>query len=390
MGNGAVQSRQSRILYLDSLRAFVMSLGVVLHAGMFDRFWFSGGVSYASGLFRMKLFVFIAGFFAIMLHDKRGFAELRRERLIRFGVPCLLFILLINPVANLYAYRFLVGPLSLPDYLSPGFGWPVGTPERINWHQHLWFLIVVLVYSLAMPLFLRVADSRAIARALNWLDSERVGWQARILVLAIAMTLLFIGGRTLHFLLFQRLLIGGPLNFVVQAILWYWPYFLLGILAFRDRRLFDLLHRAPLWQGALSVGVLALSGVLYHPFRVHFGKAAAETVQHLGESFAGFYLCVLLLMLFSRYANVENRTIRFLSDASYTVYLFHFSLIAVLGYYITRLGLGPLFTYLTTIAVVYGACLLLHRYLVDTGPLPRLVFNGRLPRRPLAPTGGGE
>lgn len=374
--------KTERILYLDSLRAFIMSIGVVLHAGMFDRFWFANGISYTSGLFRMKLFVFIAGFFAVMLHDRRGMAELRKERVVRFGLPCLLFILFVNPIANFYMYRYLVGPISWSDYFSLHFTWPRNTPERINWHQHLWFLIVVLVYCLMLPLFLKVAESRPVTAAAQWVGSGQGRWQGKLLALAITMTLLLLAGRTLHHLLFFRYLADGPLNFVVQATLWYSAYFLLGIVAFRHRGLFGVLHRTPIWQLLLALVVLALTVIIYAPIRASFGKAPAELVQHLGEGFAGFYLCVILLMLFSRYLNFDSRTVRFLSDASYTIYLFHFSLIAILGWYIYLLDFGPLLTYLLTIVVVFAACVAIHNFIVDRGPLPRLVFNGKLPRRP--------
>lgn len=378
-------STTGRIVYLDSLRAFIMSMGVVLHAGMFDRFWFSDGVSFASGLFRMKLFVFIAGFFAVMLHDRRGMSALRKERIVRFGLPCLLFILLMNPIANFYMYRYLVGPVGWSEFFSSDFAWPNKTPDRINWHLHLWFLIVVLVYCLALPLFIRVADSRPVRAGAEWLGAGPGRAGGKLLLLALVMTGLLLAGRTLHHLTFYRFLADGPFNFLFQATLWYSGYFLLGVVAFRARGVFDLLHRAPWWQLGLAAAVLAATELVYPGVRASFGKAAAELVQHLGEGFAGFYLCVLMLMLFSRYLNFDSKLIRFLSDASYTVYLFHFSLIAIFGYYIFLMGLGPLATYLLTIVMVGAACLAIHRYVVDRGPLPQLIFNGKLPRRASAP-----
>ena len=382
-----MMDKNERIYYLDSLRAFIMSMGVILHAGMFDRFWFSDGVSYASGLFRMKLFVFIAGFFAVMLYDRRGFKALSKERMLRFGLPCALFILLVNPVANFYMFQYFVNPISLSDYFSTDFRWPAGTTDRINWHLHLWFLIVALVYCMALPIFLSLATSRPVLSAVNWLDPARGRPSLRLFMLAIAMTLLFAGTRTLHFLLFYPYLKDGPLNFLVQAILWYTPYFMLGILAFRHRPMFYLLHR-PVWWHVLAGGiVLGCTVVAYPLVRQMTGRAPAELVQHLGEGFAGFWLCCLLLSLFSRRFNGDSRIVRFISDASYTVYLFHFSLIAIGGYYISRLNVGPLATYVATIVLVYVGCLLIHLYVVESGPLPRLVFNGKRPLRKPVDTG---
>ncbi len=187
--------------------------------------------------------------------------------------------------------------------------------------------------------------------------------------------------RTLHFLTFYRVLHDGSLNFLVQAICGYAPYFLLGIMAFRHRSLFALLHHVSWWQMALAAVVLIAATLAYDPLLRAAGKAPAELMRHVGEGFAGFWIVSGMLTLFSRFCNIDSRIIRFLSEASYTVYLFHFVLIAVIGYYISRIGLGPLGTYLSTIVMVYGICLLLHRYVVESGPLPRLIFNGKMMKR---------
>src|SRR4051795_3374595 len=87
---------------LDALRAAMMLMGIVLHAGLSytqlptkpiwpfkDRHTsiLCDAVMMASGLFRMPVFFLIAGYFAAMIWRKRGIAGLIRNRARRILVP---------------------------------------------------------------------------------------------------------------------------------------------------------------------------------------------------------------------------------------------------------------------------------------------------------------
>ena len=95
-----------RFYYLDNLRAFAMLAGLLFHAAlayspMAQGFWLSADpqqhplfdvFAWASHLFRMPLFFFIAGFFAALLWQKAGGLGFMQNRLLRVALPLLLFL----------------------------------------------------------------------------------------------------------------------------------------------------------------------------------------------------------------------------------------------------------------------------------------------------------
>ena len=101
-----------RLHYMDSLRAFAMSLGLVLHASVMFALWTndpnrthdepSNILLYTFDLilvFRMQLFFLVAGFFSLMVCQNRGAASYAKNRFMRIVVPFVLCVLLLQPLA---------------------------------------------------------------------------------------------------------------------------------------------------------------------------------------------------------------------------------------------------------------------------------------------------
>ena len=95
-------STDDRLHALDAVRAFALLLGVVFHAGfsfipgMIPGIWAIADTSpsatigvllFASHIFRMSLFFFVAGFFARMLFHRRGARGFWADRAKRILVP---------------------------------------------------------------------------------------------------------------------------------------------------------------------------------------------------------------------------------------------------------------------------------------------------------------
>ena len=93
-----------RIHYLDSLRAFAMYLGIILHVNL-PFFPWHGDYEIKEGYgillliihgFRMPLFMIISGFFAEMMIRRHGVIKFIDNRLRRIGLPYLVFVPLIT------------------------------------------------------------------------------------------------------------------------------------------------------------------------------------------------------------------------------------------------------------------------------------------------------
>ena len=105
-----------RIHYLDSLRAFAMYLGIILHVNLPFLPW-HGNYEIKEGYgillliihgFRMPLFMIISGFFAEMMIRRHGVIKFIDNRLRRIGLPYLVFVPLIT---GLFISTYIVGSI---------------------------------------------------------------------------------------------------------------------------------------------------------------------------------------------------------------------------------------------------------------------------------------
>ena len=96
---------------LDALRAWAMSMGLVLHAAWIMMPWDAGApridasASWATDFiclsihtFRMQLFFVLAGLFACLLLSRRGMGRFIKNRLVRIAVPMVVFWLILCPI----------------------------------------------------------------------------------------------------------------------------------------------------------------------------------------------------------------------------------------------------------------------------------------------------
>jgi glucan biosynthesis protein C len=383
----------NRLHYLDTIRGLLMSLGVVVHAGLLYRHWVPHEVAFLSGLFRMKLFVIIAGYFAALLVARRGVGRVQKERLIRFGVPFAAGIILLNPIANYFYYLTSVGDISVigffstpPAWTKSGFAWAGKLPTFMSWHSQYWFLLVVLAYCCMLPLFKLVADSKIVRQRISWLvDDQRPVWLCGV-VLSICSALGLGAMRGAHLFTTQQFLGSSPLNFLAQSTWLYMPYFLLGMLAFNNAKLFDRLHEVRWLQVCVSVLILAITRVIYADLKASYGMGAAEAVEHFASGLAGFWLSVIVLSFFRKVGDRPSPLTKYLSDASYTVFVFHIVVLSILQYMFLSAGISGFAMYLALMITAFMICLLIHLSLISRSPIAKLLFNGaNLPRSMISP-----
>lgn len=97
---------------LDTLRAFAMLLGVVLHSAMsftgmpwvvIDSRCHLLFIPMTSGIhsFRMQLFMMISGFFVMRSYRRRGLRDLIQQRAMRIGLPLVLSVVTIVPLLEM-------------------------------------------------------------------------------------------------------------------------------------------------------------------------------------------------------------------------------------------------------------------------------------------------
>ena len=147
-----------RLSYLDNLRIVLTILVIAHHVGQAygptGGYWPVQEAARAAILgpfftvnrsFFMSLFFMISGYFMVSSYDRHGFDAFIRSRLIRFGIPVLVF----------------AGLMLLPRVLSGHC-----PPRWDQWFDagHLWFLEHVLIFSVVYALWRRLPKGKGEGR----------------------------------------------------------------------------------------------------------------------------------------------------------------------------------------------------------------------------------
>ena len=298
---------------LDALRAAAMLLGLVLHAAVFlvpvepwpvhDEWAYSTepetnpyalAISAIHG-FRMPLFFLLSGFFSAMLWQRRGLERLVQLRLLRIGLPLLGGMLTIVPIV---AWQFAGSDFKLLD-------WPLAWLDGL---AHLWFLWYLLLMSAAFVVAIRIG----------------LRFRHRLWWLLIPLALVP------QVLMQERLGFGADtivdLLPPVRVFGYYFCFFLFGVFFFQRR-----VATRKWWAVAVPVAVVPvhfLGLMLMHDERFQivdqawaWGTAATLQIVY------AWMMCFGSMGLFRLIASRKRYWVRYLSDASYWLYLSHLPLV---------------------------------------------------------------
>ncbi len=179
--------KTERLHSLDSLRAIMMLLGIVIHSAipyMVTEFGFikdpnathiSIDVIFALiHSFRMPVFMVVAGFFGAMLFYERGPLKMLKNRASRVLFPFIVFLLLLYPTlmfSRIYAYATFAGSNHAMAEAAAYFsGFLTFLPDT-TWH--LWFLYYLVFFTISVILLVLVFKklpivSIKISQTFNW------------------------------------------------------------------------------------------------------------------------------------------------------------------------------------------------------------------------------
>jgi fucose 4-O-acetylase-like acetyltransferase len=385
----------------DALRASALLLGIVLHASMsflvgFRELRFPiADVSqsltlevffFVVHMFRMMLFFLVAGFFARLLMQRLGTGGFVKNRLRRVGLPLLIFYPLLLPLVVL--------PIiwaAKQQGMPPGQGGPAGLPQGIPWF-HLWFLYL-LVVMYALLLVLRALGTRldAHGRVRGLADAAlraALSWRVAPLVLGLPIAVVL-------YLTPSWIQMGGipaPIaGFIPNApgLLAYGSAFLVGWWIHRQPSLFALLSRD--WKLYLSIAVVAtVIAMTLTDVRSHFTPLVMSMEKRALYAFV-YLLGVWCWVLGLTGAALTGCTApsarwRYLSDASYWMYLVHVPIVWALQAWMMRWPLHWTVKFALILGVAGALLLASYHYLVRSTFLGKLLNGRKYPRSlPLTP-----
>ena len=336
---------------LDALRGSMMLLGVVLHSA---EFYITSPPPAMAGLpldpngsyvfdlvfhfihsFRMPLFFVLAGFFAALLVEKRGLAATYKDRAQRIVAPMLVGSVTIVPVCLILMLDLMVfvrfGTMAIiPDRaLVQQIGRELvaqGLPAAEPTILHLWFLLYLCYFYLAMPVIRWAVERTApgSAKVAAFLVSPLA--LVALSVFTAATLWPYRGGQVHEGFFFLK-----P---HLPSIAYYGSFFAFGYLFHAHRKVLEAFKRwAPgcSWAAAVLFPLsLWLSHQENHAVGNITGYHLAAVVAHAFCTWTLIYAFTgWMLRLFDR----ESPWILYISQSAYWVYLVHM-VFALLGAYL--------------------------------------------------------
>ncbi|MBO3696986.1 acyltransferase family protein [Roseivirga sp. E12] len=370
--------KSQRLHSLDALRAVMMLLGIVLHAtepyslGK-DPFWAKDpngthiSMNYIFGIihiFRMPIFFMVAGFFGSMLFYDRGPRLMIKNRVKRILFPFVVFLLLLHPILitvwTFTSETMRVGITSIMTTMT----W---LPEVT---YHLWFLyyllmITALSFGLATLLKRAPGFTKRVVRVFEWLMRRKVIF---IMLFSIILFLMLVW--------MWDTWISTPLSFApdVPVLLAYSMFYFIGWVLFKSKHFLDNMMRNDWLFTLLGVTVFTLRFV-FRPYidDVLYGALNAITVWFFVFGISG---------LFIRYASRYSARMRYVSDASYWVYLIHLPLTGLIPAFIFDWPIPVFAKFLIVVIVTTVICFTTYHFLVRSTFIGKFLNGRKYPRKP--------
>ncbi|MEV7008549.1 acyltransferase [Streptosporangium sp. NPDC051022] len=334
----------TRLLAIDNLRIVLTVLVVIHHValtyGDIPLWFYVEPAKDPSGrlldllvmvdqAFFMGFFFLISGFFTPGSHDRKGGRGFVRDRLVRLGVPLLVFLLLLRPLVTLGVYADYAGMPYWKFYIG---SWDPGP---------MWFVEVLIVFVLAYALWRRLKgplETRVSVPRARWIVLFTLGLSAATFLWRFPVPV----GTYVPVL-------GLPSPFFLPQ---YVAMFAAGLVAFR-RGWFETLPRRAALLGFLAA---ALVSATLLPLSFVTDGPVAQALTATWESTFAVGLIVALVVWFRERFDHQGPRGRFLSEQAYTVYVIHPLVLVAVGYALRGLNAAAIVKFAVATVIALPLC----------------------------------
>ncbi len=372
--------RPARLFFIDHLRAALVILVVIHHIAMVyggiqpfyyleldpappfvDPLAFTAALVFVlfNQAWFMGAFFLLTGYFTPGSYDRKGPATFLKERLLRLGIPLILFVFVLNPIASIGFYQMPPGLTGITTPLT----W--ATYPHLIGLGPLWFVAMLLIFNFGYV-------------AWRWLTRKRV---SSVLGRPSRPSYFLIGGFVLALALTSFLIrliipLGESVSLFVDALSFptlaylpqYLSFFILGMVAYHH----DWFRKLPGAMGIVGFVMALGAGVLLFPLAFSgqlFSLAVTEQIVNaygnghwqsavyaLWDSIFAVGICLGLIPLFRRFFNAQSGFGTFLSRHSYAVYVFHVPILVLLALALRGVDLGNIPKFVLAVVIIVPIC----------------------------------
>jgi glucans biosynthesis protein C len=332
----------------------------------------------------MELFFLVSGFAAFYALRHRSGGQYLVERVKRLLIPLYTVGMLIIVVPQAYFERFSHGYITgtfwewLPGFYRglPGevFG-PHNFLDPIQvvlytFSGHLWFIQMLFIISLVtLPLILFFKSERG-----QRLTDRLAGWSTRpggIFLFVIPLALVRVG----------LMWLPVTTDRTWADFLWYAFYFLIGFILASDDRYTEAIKKhgwicLALWVVLfMGVGGFITFGLNYDTSAKGPGFSGMFVIWQITYSIISWSSVVFLLSLGAKYLNFSNKLLAYSSEAVLPFYLFHQTIILIVGWFVLPLDTSSVVKFLIIALVSFPIILILYEVFVRRIGFMRFLFG---------------
>ncbi|EOC1316863.1 glucans biosynthesis protein MdoC [Cronobacter turicensis] len=366
-----------REFFLDSIRAWLMLLGIPFHISLIysTHQWHVNSLTPSVGLtlfndfihaFRMQVFFVISGYFSYMLFLRYPRKRWWKVRVERVGIPMLTAIPLLT-LPQFLMLQYVKGRTETWQTLS-GY-------EKFNtlvWEltSHLWFLLVLVVFTTLGLLIFQWVKNAPEGKSAALAERLTLG---KLSALFLLFGVAFAALRRLIFIVYAPILSDGLFNFVVMQTLFYSPFFILGALTFKHA---SLKNRFTTFSPGCALGAAAAFVAYLLNQRYGSGDAWMYETDNVISMLMGLWMVNVVFSLGHRLLNFKSARVTYFVNASLFIYLVHHPLTLFFGAYITPHIHSNALGFIAGLVFVIGIAVVLYEAHLRI-PLLRFLFSGK-------------
>lgn len=324
----------SRLYYIDNIRIFLTALVVLFH--LITAYGAPGSWYYVESTaefpliipmsmyiatnqaFFMGLFFLISSFFLLPSLNRKGTTRFVKERLIRLGIPLVVFYFLLAPITSFIRDKYIYDVnATILSYITNSDFWGFGP---------MWFVEALLLFTFLFFLVRLFVVNRKV----------KFPTTSKIILFALTIAIL-------QFFLRIWIPVRWAIphtNLRVAFFIQYAALFIIGIIAYQNHW-FDSIGIKISWRWFVLAQVLVF--VIFPLLYISGGGINQGEGKFLGgfywqsfayclwEQFVAVSMIYGILGIFKEYSNRQTKLLKKLSDSAYGVYVFHTPLLLIIS-----------------------------------------------------------
>ncbi len=374
--------KTERLHALDSLRAIMMMLGIVLHSANtyvvadYGASWplkdplstslYLDWISSFVHAFRMPIFFVVAGFFASLLFHERSSTKMIKNRVNRILLPFLVFVVLLWPLVTIsFTYSNIIfagGSNALSTALAT-FSQP---SAFIPGHtMHLWFLYYLVLFSITSYII------GLLFNKLPWFTSKSSQLVSFIIQRPLLKIVVFALITFFLLLTMNRSWVATSLSFTpdFNTYIFYAFFYFFGWVLFKSKSLLSSFMNYD-W-------VFSILGMILFTTYFLMDKSVLSLEVIMAIKSINVWLFIFgFTGLFIRFASTHSAVMRYVSDSSYWVYLLHLPLTAFLPGLLLGIAIPAFLKFVLVMSGTAFICFATYHYFVRASFVGKFL-NGR-------------